>query len=167
MAADLRVNAEVKDLTRIERIGAHSHVRGLGLDDALEARASSQGLVGQTAARRVSCFHSFRILVDARILKRYELVCLGLKNAQTAAGMKEKGWKGAWLASFAAELNVLIFFIFILIVRGCTILTVAHRTNNTHTSLRFLDAYPHYPLIIYSISLCSAKPPQLCPETKF
>lgn len=51
--ADLRVNAEVKDLTRIERIGAHSHVRGLGLDDALEARAVSQGLVGQTSARKV------------------------------------------------------------------------------------------------------------------
>lgn len=55
MAADLRVNAEVKDLTRIERIGAHSHIRGLGLDDALEARAVSQGLVGQTSARKVSC----------------------------------------------------------------------------------------------------------------
>ena len=25
---------EVKDITRIERIGAHSHIRGLGLDDA-------------------------------------------------------------------------------------------------------------------------------------
>lgn len=53
--AELRVNAEVKDLTRIERIGAHSHVRGLGLDDALEARAVSQGLVGQASARRVRC----------------------------------------------------------------------------------------------------------------
>ena len=51
--ADLRVAAEVKDLTRIERIGAHSHIRGLGLDDALEARAVSQGLVGQTSARKV------------------------------------------------------------------------------------------------------------------
>eukprot|EP00511_Aplanochytrium_stocchinoi_P004994 CAMPEP_0204841606 /NCGR_PEP_ID=MMETSP1346-20131115/42894_1 /ASSEMBLY_ACC=CAM_ASM_000771 /TAXON_ID=215587 /ORGANISM="Aplanochytrium stocchinoi, Strain GSBS06" /LENGTH=46 /DNA_ID= /DNA_START= /DNA_END= /DNA_ORIENTATION= len=39
---------EVKDLTRIERIGAHSHIRGLGLDDALEPRATSQGMVGQT-----------------------------------------------------------------------------------------------------------------------
>lgn len=52
--AELRVNAEVKDLTHIERIGAHSHIRGLGLDDALEARAASQGLVGQASARRVS-----------------------------------------------------------------------------------------------------------------
>lgn len=51
--ADVRVNASVSDLTRIERIGAHSHIRGLGLDDALEARAVSQGLVGQTSARKV------------------------------------------------------------------------------------------------------------------
>ena len=27
---------DVKELTRIERIGAHSHIRGLGLDDSLE-----------------------------------------------------------------------------------------------------------------------------------
>jgi len=30
--------AEVKDVTRIERIGAHSHIRGLGLDETLEPR---------------------------------------------------------------------------------------------------------------------------------
>lgn len=29
---------EVREITRIERIGAHSHIRGLGLDDSLEAR---------------------------------------------------------------------------------------------------------------------------------
>ena len=46
--------AEVKDLTRIERIGAHSHIRGLGLDDALEARKVSQGMVGQVAARKAA-----------------------------------------------------------------------------------------------------------------
>lgn len=43
---------EIKDLTRIERIGAHSHIRGLGLDDALEARQVSQGMVGQCSARK-------------------------------------------------------------------------------------------------------------------
>ena len=51
--SDVRVNAEIKDLTRIERIGAHSHIRGLGLDDALEARKVSQGMVGQMSARKV------------------------------------------------------------------------------------------------------------------
>ena len=46
--------AEVQDLTRIERIGAHSHIRGLGLDAALEARKVSQGMVGQVAARKAA-----------------------------------------------------------------------------------------------------------------
>lgn len=41
-------------MTRMERIGTHSHIRGLGLDDALEARAVSQGMVGQYSARRAS-----------------------------------------------------------------------------------------------------------------
>ncbi|KAJ9589444.1 hypothetical protein L9F63_017347, partial [Diploptera punctata] len=45
---------EVREITRIERIGAHSHVRGLGLDDALEPRHVSQGLVGQLSARRAA-----------------------------------------------------------------------------------------------------------------
>jgi len=45
---------EVKDLTRIERIGAHSHIRGLGLDDALEPRQTSQGMVGQAEARKAA-----------------------------------------------------------------------------------------------------------------
>jgi RuvB-like protein 2 len=44
----------VRDLTRIERIGAHSHIRGLGLDDALEPREVSQGMVGQAGARRAA-----------------------------------------------------------------------------------------------------------------
>ena len=57
--AEVRVNAEVKDLTRIERIGAHSHIRGLGLDDALEARAVSQGMVGQAPARKVGVLLGF------------------------------------------------------------------------------------------------------------
>ena len=52
-AADVKMQ-EVKDLTRIERIGAHSHIRGLGLDDALEPRAQSQGMVGQQDARKAA-----------------------------------------------------------------------------------------------------------------
>ncbi|GLJ49119.1 hypothetical protein SUGI_1036220 [Cryptomeria japonica] len=43
-----------RDLTRIERIGAHSHIRGLGLDDTLEARSVSQGMVGQKSARKAA-----------------------------------------------------------------------------------------------------------------
>lgn len=39
--------SEVKDVTRIERVGAHSHIRGLGLDESLEPKQISEGLVGQ------------------------------------------------------------------------------------------------------------------------
>ena len=51
---DVRVGGDVKDVTRMERIGAHSHIRGLGLDDSLDARHVSQGLVGQEPARRAA-----------------------------------------------------------------------------------------------------------------
>jgi RuvB-like protein 2 len=52
--SDVKVSSEVKDMTRIERIGAHSHIRGLGLDDSLEARKVSQGMVGQEQARKAA-----------------------------------------------------------------------------------------------------------------
>mmetsp|Transcript_8689 Transcript_8689/g.10798 ORF Transcript_8689/g.10798 Transcript_8689/m.10798 type:complete len:235 (+) Transcript_8689:37-741(+) len=43
---------EVKDLSMIERIGTHSHIRGLGLNDELNARDISEGMVGQRKARK-------------------------------------------------------------------------------------------------------------------
>lgn len=50
---DVRME-QVRELTKVDRIGAHSHIRGLGLDDSLEARKASQGMVGQAAARRAA-----------------------------------------------------------------------------------------------------------------
>ena len=35
--------AEAKDLTRLERIGQHSHIRGLGLNDSYQPKHTSQG----------------------------------------------------------------------------------------------------------------------------
>ncbi|NP_001148563.2 uncharacterized LOC100282179 [Zea mays] len=52
--AELKRLSESRDLTRIERIGAHSHIRGLGLDSSMEARDTSEGMVGQLHARRAS-----------------------------------------------------------------------------------------------------------------
>merc|ERR1712193_71172 len=49
---DSKVLKEVRDTTRIERVSAHSHIRGLGLSDELEPRETSQGMVGQKKARR-------------------------------------------------------------------------------------------------------------------
>jgi RuvB-like protein 2 len=47
------IQLETHDLTtKIERIGDHSHVRGLGLTSDLQPKQNADGLVGQLAARR-------------------------------------------------------------------------------------------------------------------
>ncbi|CAL5370945.1 unnamed protein product [Camellia sinensis] len=51
--AELKLS-ESRDLTRVERIGAHSHIRGLGLDSTLEPRSISEGMVGQTSALKAA-----------------------------------------------------------------------------------------------------------------
>lgn len=50
----LTTNTTTSDLVRIERIGAHSHIRGLGLDSDLEPRDSGEGMVGQKDARKAA-----------------------------------------------------------------------------------------------------------------
>lgn len=44
---------EVKSTTKTQRIASHSHVKGLGLDEAGNAKQSASGLVGQETAREV------------------------------------------------------------------------------------------------------------------
>jgi RuvB-like protein 2 len=44
----------IRDVQRVERSGAHSHIRGLGLTDTLEPKKSADGLVGQLSARRAA-----------------------------------------------------------------------------------------------------------------
>merc|ERR1712137_158942 len=44
---------ETKDVIELERIGVHTHIKGLGLDENLQVKEdSTDGLVGQNAARR-------------------------------------------------------------------------------------------------------------------
>jgi RuvB-like protein 2 len=45
---------ESTERTRMERIGAHSHIRGLGLDERLNPAPVAQGLVGQPDARKAA-----------------------------------------------------------------------------------------------------------------
>ena len=44
---------EVKSTTKTQRIAAHSHIKGLGLDNNGTAHQSAAGLVGQELAREV------------------------------------------------------------------------------------------------------------------
>ena len=77
---------EVKELTRIERIGAHSHIRGLGLDDALEARRASQGMVGQLQARRAAGV-VMRMIQEGKIAGRSILLAGQPGSGKTAIAM--------------------------------------------------------------------------------
>lgn len=44
---------EVKSSAKTQRISAHTHIKGLGLDENGFANQSGAGLVGQEAAREV------------------------------------------------------------------------------------------------------------------
>jgi RuvB-like protein 2 len=72
----------------LERIGAHSHVRGLGLDDALVPRPSAQGLVGQTAARRAAGVIT-RMVQEGRISGRAVLFAGPPSTGKTAIALGE------------------------------------------------------------------------------
>lgn len=77
---------EVRDLTRIERIGAHSHIRGLGLDDALDARNVSQGLVGQKIARKATGV-VYKMIQQGKIAGRAILLAGKPGTGKTAIAM--------------------------------------------------------------------------------
>lgn len=50
---------EVRSTTREQRIAAHSHIKGLGLDETGTAKPQADGLVGQIKAREVQHFMKF------------------------------------------------------------------------------------------------------------
>lgn len=90
----------MRDLTRIERIGAHSHIRGLGLDDSLEPRDVSQGLVGQHAARRATGV-IYKMIQEGQIAGRAILLAgkpgtgktaIAMGLAQVGSRVYTKGW---------------------------------------------------------------------------
>jgi RuvB-like protein 2 len=77
---------EIRDITKIERIGAHSHIRGLGLDDALEPRPISQGMVGQQTARR-SAGVILEMVKEGKIAGRAVLIAGQPGTGKTAIAM--------------------------------------------------------------------------------
>merc|ERR1740127_328283 len=80
------MTTEVRDLTRIERIGAHSHIRGLGLDDSLEPRDVSQGMVGQQDARKATGV-VYKMIKESKISGRAILLAGQPGTGKTAIAM--------------------------------------------------------------------------------
>lgn len=71
--------------------GAHSHIRGLGLDDALEARKVSQGMVGQTSARRAAGI-ILEVIREGKIAGRAILIAGHPGTGKTAIAMGMFWW---------------------------------------------------------------------------
>uniref|UniRef100_A0A7S3EKH9 RuvB-like helicase n=1 Tax=Rhodosorus marinus TaxID=101924 RepID=A0A7S3EKH9_9RHOD len=89
MELDTGVNSagqRERELSRMERIGAHSHVRGLGLDDALEASEKAQGLVGQAKARKAAGL-IVRMIKEGKIAGRAVLIAGQPGTGKTAIAM--------------------------------------------------------------------------------
>ncbi|GJR92093.1 RuvB-like protein 2 [Tanacetum coccineum] len=83
---EVKVTSSESDLTRMERIGAHSHIRGLGLDSTLEPRAVSEGMVGQTTARKAAGV-IVQMVKDAKIAGRAVLLAGQPGTGKTAIAM--------------------------------------------------------------------------------
>ncbi len=77
---------ETVERTRMERIGAHSHIRGLGLDDSLNPTPSSHGLVGQAEARRAAGV-IVKMIQKAKIAGRAVLIAGQPGTGKTALAM--------------------------------------------------------------------------------
>ena len=89
MSADVSMppaSGDVREVTRIERIGAHSHIRGLGLDDCLEPRQVSQGMVGQHAARKAAGV-VYKMIAEGQIAGRAILLAGKPGTGKTAIAM--------------------------------------------------------------------------------
>ncbi|VDM37718.1 unnamed protein product [Toxocara canis] len=77
---------EVRDVLRMERIGAHSHIRGLGLDEQLQPARIAEGMVGQMEARRAAGL-IVRMIKDGKIAGRAVLFSGEPGTGKTAIAM--------------------------------------------------------------------------------
>ncbi|KZV98995.1 DNA helicase [Exidia glandulosa HHB12029] len=86
MATISTSTSELRDITKMERIGAHSHIRGLGLDAKLEPRQNSEGMVGQGKARKAAGIY-LKMVKEARIAGRAILMAGPPSTGKTAIAM--------------------------------------------------------------------------------
>lgn len=93
----IQMTASVKDTTKLERIGAHSHITGLGISDALEATdsnsnstatgsKSSSGLIGQKKARKAMGL-VYKLIQQGKIGGRAILLAGPPSTGKTALAM--------------------------------------------------------------------------------
>jgi len=80
------VATEEREMEGIERIGAHSHIRGLGLMDDLSPKQTSQGMVGQVKARRAAGVVQ-KMIKDGKLAGQAVLIAGQPGSGKTALAM--------------------------------------------------------------------------------
>lgn len=80
------ISRGLRDIQRVERVGAHSHIRGLGLSDSLVALDAADGLVGQQEARRAAGV-VVRMIQEGKIAGRAILLSGQPGSGKTALAM--------------------------------------------------------------------------------
>jgi RuvB-like protein 2 len=87
MAAQISTVAESKEIRGLNLIAAHSHIRGLGVEnDTLIPRDSSQGLVGQKKARKAAAV-ILQMVKEGKIAGRAVLISGPPSTGKTAIAM--------------------------------------------------------------------------------
>ncbi|CED85581.1 dna helicase [Phaffia rhodozyma] len=84
--ATITTPSQLSDITKIERIGSHSHIRGLGLSAQLEVLPSSEGMVGQAQARKAAGL-IIKMVEEGRIAGRAILMAGPVGSGKTAIAM--------------------------------------------------------------------------------
>lgn len=82
---------EVKSTAKTQRISAHTHIKGLGLDENGTAIQSAAGLVGQEMAREVS------------VALRAAGTALDIFSSEHHAALYLKRWKLQFLSVLSKE----------------------------------------------------------------
>jgi RuvB-like protein 2 len=79
-------NIVVNEVPKVERIGAHSHISGLGLDDQLNLMKDNQGMVGQMKARKAAGL-IVKMIKEGKIAGRAILITGPPGTGKTALAM--------------------------------------------------------------------------------
>ncbi|KAL8686418.1 MAG: hypothetical protein Q9218_007120, partial [Villophora microphyllina] len=87
MAAAISTVSESRDFRGLNLIAAHSHIRGLGVDDGtLDVKPSGQGLVGQEKARKAAAV-ILKMVQEGKIAGRAVLIAGPPSTGKTAIAM--------------------------------------------------------------------------------
>uniref|UniRef100_A0A915MAB6 RuvB-like helicase n=1 Tax=Meloidogyne javanica TaxID=6303 RepID=A0A915MAB6_MELJA len=79
-------NIEIRNISKIERIGAHSHITGLGLKENYEPHDIANGMVGQHSARKAAGL-IVKMIKDGHIAGRALLIVGNPGTGKTAVAM--------------------------------------------------------------------------------